>query len=271
MSDRTFSFEAFSRHPFYEEVIQRLVDLADLKPGQRVLDLGAGTGAVTRLLVEKVAGRAGSEVIAVEPSASALEIARQSLENVSGAVVRFVQSKAEQLSEIVRVPLDAVFFCNAIHLVKEKAKIIEAVWAALRRGGIFSFNTTFFEGGEPPESQQFYRRWMLKAFRLLKSRYNLSPTKEKVEARYRLTESEYDRLVTDHGFAVRTKELVRVEMPLESFEDISGYELWIKGVLPGIPLAIGAEILKEAVDEAFAELGLTSSPRNWLLMVASKA
>ncbi|MBA7711621.1 hypothetical protein ES703_120587 [subsurface metagenome] len=42
------------------------------------------------------------------------------------------------------------------------------------------------------------------------------------------------------------------------------------GVLPGIPLNIGAEVLKEAVDEAFADLQLSSSPRNWLLMVASK-
>jgi len=70
---------------------------------------------------------------------------------------------------------------------------------------------------------------------------------------------------------VKSREVVKVDMPLESFEDISQYELWIKGVLPGIPLDIGAEVLKEAVDEAFAELGLTSSPRNWLLMVASKA
>jgi len=61
-----------------------------------------------------------------------------------------------------------------------------------------------------------------------------------------------------------------VDMSLQSFEDISEYELWIKGVLPGIPLNIGAEVLKDAVDEAFADLQLSSSPRNWLLMVASK-
>jgi ubiquinone/menaquinone biosynthesis C-methylase UbiE len=270
MADRTFSFEAFSQHSFYKDVINRLVALTDLKPGQRVMDLGAGTGAVTRLLVEKVAGPKGAEVIAVEPSASALDIARRNLGDVGDAVVRFVQSKAEQLSEIVRKPLDAVFFCNAIHLVKEKARVVEEVCRSLRPGGVFSFNTTFFEGAEPPESQQFYKRWMLRALRLLKSRYNLSPTREKVEARHRLTEEEYDHLITDHGFAVKSKEVVKVDMPLESFEDISGYELWIKGVLPGIPLSIGAEVLKDAVDEAFADLQLSSSPRNWLLMVASK-
>ena len=271
MADRTFSFEAFSQHPFYKDVIKRLVILADIKPGQRVMDLGAGTGAVTQLLVEKVAGPRGAEVIAVEPSASALEIARRNLEDVRGAVVRFVQSKAEQFSEVVRKPLDAVFFCNAIHLVKEKARVVEEVYGSLRQGGVFSFNTTFFEGAEPPESQQFYKRWMLRALRLLKNRYGLSPTREKVEARHRLSEAEYGQLVQDHGFVVKSKEMLKVDMSLQSFEDISGYELWIKGVLPGIPLNIGAEVLKEAVNEAFADLQLSSSPRNWLLMVASKA
>ncbi len=271
MANKTFGLEAFTRHPFYEDVTRRLVSLADLKPGQRVMDLGAGTGTVTRLLVEKVTGLKGAEVIAVEPSASALEIARRNLEDVGEAVVRFVQSKAEQLSEIVRKPVDAVFFCNAIHLVKEKARVVEEVWTALRRVGVFLFNTTFFDVAEPPESHQFYRRWMLRALRILKSSYHLSPTKEKVEARRRLTEAEYAQMVKDHGFTVKSKEMVRVDMSLKSFEDISEYELWIQGTLPGIPLEIGAEVLKEAVDETFDELGLSSSPRNWLLMAASKA
>jgi len=270
MVDKTFSFEAFSQHHFYMDVLNRLVALADLKPGQRVIDLGAGTGAVTRLLAEKVAGLRGAEVIAVEPSTSALEIARRNLEDVSEAVVHFVQSKAERLSEIIRKPVDAVFFCNAIHLLKEKALVVEEVCKSLRPGGLFSFNTTFFDGAEPPESQQFYKRWMLRALRLLKSKYDLYPTRKKVEARQRLTEEEYDHLMTDHGFAVKSREMVKVDMPLQSFEDISEYELWIKGVLPGIPLKIGAEVLKEAVAETFAELTLTSSPRNWLLMVACK-
>ena len=271
MEEKQFSFDAFARHAFYKDVIKRLVALADLKPGQRVLDLGAGTGAVTKLLLEKVAGGPHSEVIAVEPSASAIDIAKQNLGEAKGAVVRFVHAGAERLTEIARKPVDAVFFCNAIHLVKEKARVMEDVWSSLRKGGVFSFNTTFFDGAEPPESQQFYKRWMLKALRLLKGRYDLRPTREKAEARQRLSEEEYDRLVLDHGFALKRKEMVKVDMPLESFEDISGYELWIQGVLPGVPLAIGAEVLTDAVRETFADLGLSSSPRNWLLMVASKA
>src|SRR3990172_3868941 len=89
-----FTLEKFAQNPFYQEVNRRLVALARLRPGLRVVDLGAGTGAVTRLLVEEVggnggapSGKAAAEVIAVEPSESAIEVARRNLESIRGAVV----------------------------------------------------------------------------------------------------------------------------------------------------------------------------------------
>ncbi|MGH2399486.1 MAG: class I SAM-dependent methyltransferase, partial [bacterium] len=88
MSD-TFTLERFAQHPFYQEVNRRLVALTGLHRGQSVVDLGAGTGAVTRLLVEQV-GCPEAEVIAIEPSETALEAARRNLENIHDAMVRFV-------------------------------------------------------------------------------------------------------------------------------------------------------------------------------------
>lgn len=270
MLDR-FSLEKFAQNSFYQEVNRRLVALAGLQPGQRVVDLGAGTGAVTRLLVAEVACEPEPEVIAVEPSWSALEAARRNLENIRGAVVGFAQGSAERLSQLVRCPVDAVFFCNAIHLVKEKASVMEEVYRSLREGGTFSFNTSFYQGAEPPESDLFYRRWMMKALRVLKTRYGLMPERTKVEARQRLSEDDYQGLLEAQGFQVQAKEVMQVEMPLKGFEDISEYSLWIEGILPGVPLEEGSEALKEGVRETFRELGIASSPRNWLLVVASKA
>src|SRR3990172_8276547 len=40
-----FTLEKFSQKPFYQEVNRRLVALARLRPGLRVVDLGAGAGA----------------------------------------------------------------------------------------------------------------------------------------------------------------------------------------------------------------------------------
>ena len=267
-----FTLERFAQNPFYQEVNRRLVQLAGLRPGVRVVDLGAGTGAVTRMLMEQVASPdAASEVIAVEPSDSALEVARRNVENLGGAVVRFVQGGAEKLSQTVLRPVDAVFFCNAIHLVREKASVMQEVGRTLRKGGVFSFNTSFFEGAEPPESLQFYRRWMMKALRILRSQYGLSPDKSlRAVARQTLSRDEYIALLKENGFRIRENQILPVPMTLKGFEDISEYSLFIEGAMPGVPLDKGSEALKQGAREAFEELGIKTSPRNWLLVVASK-
>ena len=270
---RDFTLEKFSQNPFYQEVNRRLVALAHLKPGQTVVDLGAGTGAVTRLLVAEVADGRGhrAEVIAVEPSEPAIEVASRNLENISGAVVRFVQGGAERFSQLVRKPVDAVFFCNAIHLVKEKTSVVQEAYRSLRDGGTFSFNTSFFQGAEPPESMQFYRRWMMKALRYLRQQYGLSPDRAaRVMARQPLSQDEYLELLKSNGFHVCESQVVPVPMTLKGFEDISEYDLFIEGAMPGVPLGPGSEALKHGARQAFAELGLATSPRNWLLVVASK-
>lgn len=270
MSDG-FTLEHFAQHPFYLEVNRRLVALTGLHKGQCVVDLGAGTGAVTKLIAEEVASKPTSEVIAVEPSETALEVARRNLENITGAVVRFVQGGAERLSQLVKKPVDAIFFCNAIHLVHEKALVLQEIRKTLREDGTFSFNTSFFDGAEPPESEQFYRKWMMRARRALKSEYGIMPEKTKVEARVRLTTEDYRHLLEENGFKIEKLEVITVQMPLSGFEAISEYSLWIEGVLPGVPLEAGRASLIEGARAAFRELGLKTSPRNWLLVVASRA
>jgi ubiquinone/menaquinone biosynthesis C-methylase UbiE len=266
----SYTLEKFAQHPFYQEVNERLVALTGLRSGQHVVDVGAGTGAVTRLLAEQVANH-NAEVIAIEPSDTAIDAAKRNLENIKGTVVRFIQGSAERLSQLVRGPVDAVFFCNAFHLVEEKERVLAEIKQTLRPDGTFSFNTSFYQGAEPPEAEQFYRKWMMKALRALKSEYGVMPDKTRVEARHRLTEEEYVKLLEENGFKIQKKEVVQVEMPLSGFESISEYSLWIEGVLPGVPLEAGARSLVAGAREAFRELGLKTSPRNWLLVVASRA
>ena len=46
------SFRKFASLPFYTAINRRLVEMCGLRPSQRVVDLGAGTGAVTTLILE---------------------------------------------------------------------------------------------------------------------------------------------------------------------------------------------------------------------------
>ena len=99
----------------------------------------------------------------------------------------------------------------------------------------------------------------------------MSPDRTRAEARMRLTADDYRCLLEDNGFRICKQEVMTVEMPLGGFEDISEYSLWIEGVLPGVPLEAGRDSLIEGARQAFRELGLKTSPRNWLLVVASRA
>ena len=55
-----------------------------------------------------------------------------------------------------------------------------------------------------------------------------------------------------------------VQMPLGGFEDISRYNLWIEGVLPGVPLEAGRDSLIVGAREAFTSAfcgGSASAPK----------
>jgi SAM-dependent methyltransferase len=74
-----------------------------------------------------------AEVIALDPSETALDVARRNLGEIRGAVIRFIQGGAEMLSQLVNPkPVDAVFFCNAIHLVPEKDHVLQEIQQTLR-------------------------------------------------------------------------------------------------------------------------------------------
>jgi hypothetical protein len=59
-------------------------------------------------------------------------------------------------------------------------------------------------------------------------------------------------------------------VPLQGWLDISRYEDFVAGALPGIPLGQASEALQESVRQTFQEMGLTVVPRNWLAVVAAK-
>lgn len=266
-----FSFTTFAKTPFYQEVNKDLVELSQLQPGQKVVDLACGTGAVTKLILERLRGARESLVIGVDLSSTALKQAREELQSATNNMVQFIQGRAEQLSQLIRERVDAVLFCNAIHMVADKTRLSGEVFQTLRSGGIFAFNTSFYEGSHPPESEQFYRRWLMRALRILRSKYGLSPQKaEKVEARRHLTPEEYTQLLVEMGFQVKEQRIQTVQVPLEGWVNISQFEDWIKGVMPGVPLQAASDSLTAAAAQVFEDMKVSSIPRNWLHVVASR-
>ena len=269
--EERFSFHRFARQSFYEAVNARLVDLAHVDARQCVLDLACGTGAVTQLILDKLQGVRERCVVGMDASSEALEIARRNLAEKRSATVEFIQGRAESLSESVQRQVDAVIFCNAIHMMEEKDQIVGEINRVLTPGGVFAFNTTFFDGAQPEETEQFYRRWMMRALRYLKREYGLKPERERVMARQPLNVAEYEAILERQGFEVAERQLEPVEVPLEGWLGISQFRDFVQGTLPGVPLDEAVEALQKTVAQVFEEMDLESVPRLWLHVVAVRS
>ncbi len=270
MSAEEFSFKAFSEHAFYRKVNECLVDRAKLERGWTVVDVACGSGAITELILEKIRGARDAMVIGVDMSATALRDARQKVAGAYDAVVEFVQARAEDLSQSIKRAADAVVFCNGIHYIEDKTGLVKEVHRTLRPGGIFAFNTGFFEGALPPETIAYYRRWMMKALRRLKTEYNLRPSRDRVESRNQLTPDQYRELLVAAGFEVKTQEILPSAITKEGWTDLSRFSDFIAGALPGIPLKTASDVLVTSLRETFDELKVSAWPRNWLTVVAAR-
>lgn len=270
MASDEYSFKAFSQHAFYRHVNECLLERADLKRGWTVVDVACGTGAVTELILEKIRGARDAMVIGLDMSASAIRDAKEKVAGARDAVVEFVQARAEEMSKAVRRAADAVIFCNGIHYIEDKIALLEEVYRTLRPGGVFAFNTAFFDGALPPDTERFYRRWMMKSVRKLKRRYGLKPDRSKVESRKQLSAEQYLELLESNGFRVRSQEIVCTPVSEQGWKDISRFSDFVRGALPGVPVEQASEILIESLAETFEELKVHTWPRNWLTITAAR-
>lgn len=115
------------RHSFVWKQSADLVDMLDPKPGERVLDLGCGTGHLTAELAAR-----GAEVTGIDASPSMVAQARQNFPKL-----KFVlgDARAMEFAE----PFDAVFSNAALHWMAEPARVAAGVARALKPGGRFVF------------------------------------------------------------------------------------------------------------------------------------
>jgi ubiquinone/menaquinone biosynthesis C-methylase UbiE len=266
-AEERFSFSKFAAHPFFREVNEWLVSHAAIKPGAAVVDLGCGPGAVTEIILKWMGAPPSGHVFAIDPSSSALV---QAAQRIQSAVVRFIQGTAERISSLVPPPVDTVVFCNAIHLVQDKAQVISGISKVLRPGGVLAFNTTFFDGAYPGDTYRFYKLWVLRARRWLQDRGHGITRGVKATAMQWLSPDDYRQLLESTGFGDTQFEFQEKDLNCQAWEDISEFSMFIEGALPGVPLEIGAEALKVGVRQAMEELSLRAVPRIWLQAIARR-
>jgi trans-aconitate 2-methyltransferase len=112
-------FQAQRSAPFYD-----LLALVDVRPGLTVVDLGCGTGELTRQLADALPD---STVTGLDSSPQMLEKAAA----YAGPNLRFVQGDQAALSG----EWDLIFSNAALHWTENHAELISSLYQRLRPGG----------------------------------------------------------------------------------------------------------------------------------------
>lgn len=263
--DERFSFTPFTRHPFFQHVNRWILERVICPGRQVIVDLGCGPGAVTQLILEKVADQQPPpRVIGVDPSPSALVKARAA---ISSKWAEFKQGSAEWLSKLVK-SADTVVFLNAIHLMPDKKQVLKEIRRVLKPGGLLAFNSTFFNGAYVEGTSGFWRRWIVRSVQALREKGIEVKHDGHAAAMVWLSADEYKAALEEAGFRPTTVELLRIEMTAESLADIGRFSLFIEGALPGVPLEEGSEALQIGLKRTMEELKVDRVPRFWLEVVA---
>jgi trans-aconitate methyltransferase len=111
------------KHAFVFQYGQNLVELLNPQPNEVILDLGCGTGELTRQIAD-----AGAKVIGIDNSPAMIEKARKSFPDIDFHVM-------EATSFTFDFPFDAVFSNAVLHWISEKEKVIHQLSTCLKKGG----------------------------------------------------------------------------------------------------------------------------------------
>lgn len=112
-----------NQHSFVFKYGEEVVQLLHPQAGERILDLGSGTGHLTKKIAD-----AGAEVMGIDRSPEMITQAQSNypeltFRQMDGADFRFEQ------------PFDAVFSNATLHWIHEAEKVIACVYHALKPGG----------------------------------------------------------------------------------------------------------------------------------------
>jgi len=113
---------------------KRLLDRLGVDAGDRVLDIGCGTGRLTRFIAERV-GPSG-KVAGIDPLPERITIAR-----ANGPGIAFEVGQAEDLAAFTDESFDVVCMSAVFHWVTDKPKALAQIRRVLRPGGRLGVTT----------------------------------------------------------------------------------------------------------------------------------
>jgi ubiquinone/menaquinone biosynthesis C-methylase UbiE len=113
------------KHSFVWKLAAGVLEWLDAQPGERILDLGCGTGHLTAKIAE-----IGAHVVGVDRSPEMIRQARGKYPSL-----RFEVMDAREIS--LDETFDAVFSNATLHWIKEPERVLAGIRKVLRPGGRF--------------------------------------------------------------------------------------------------------------------------------------
>ena len=235
-STQTWDPVAYARHArFVSDLGAPVLELLAPLPGERILDLGCGDGALTKKLVDL-----HCEVVAVDSSAGQIAAAR-----MLGLDAHVMNAEALPFRE----EFDAVFSNAVLHWIKQADPMIAAVYRSLRPGGRFVAEC----GGHG--CVQKIRMALVQAL----DRRGIDG--EAHVPWYFPTADDYATRLERAGFRVDSIALIPRPTPLPG-DIVDWLETFAQGFLQGLPGAARADYLQQV--RAVLEPSLRDSTGTWI-------
>ncbi len=198
-----------------------LVELLDPRPGERVLDVGCGTGQLTARIAES-----GVEVVGIDNSPEMVDTAGRNYPGLrfEAADVRDMRYRAE---------FDAVFSNAVLHWVLPPEAAVGAIRRALKPGGRFVAEL----GGRGNIAAIIEAvRWARRG----------NPGPEVGDAFFFPSDAEYAAMLESYGFDVQRADLFERPTPLDGGDD--GLRLWLDTFAGGLLDGLSTDARSEVVD-----------------------
>jgi len=185
-----------------------LVAALRLKPGERVLDVGCGTGRLGAYVAEQVAPH--GQVYALDPLPLRVELATGRHEGLYASVGR-----GEDLSAFASDSFDAAYLNSVLHWIDDKALALAEVARVLRPGGRLAVNSA--DADRPHQSGQLIREALRELGMHAAARLSALGT------RYRVNARALSRLLRDAGFV---NSQVQAHTFVDAIRDVDDVFAW---------------------------------------------
>ncbi|HEX2043835.1 MAG TPA: methyltransferase domain-containing protein [Acidimicrobiales bacterium] len=227
--------------PFFAEFGARLVELADLRPGESVLDVGAGRGATLVPAAHRV-GPSG-RVLGVDLSEEMVALLTRDIDELGLANSTARRMNAEAL-DVTAESFDVALSSFVLHLLPRPDSAAANLWRALRPGGRVAASAPIGVGAQWGFLLPLLRRFAPRAVRPIPIPFR----------------SDFDLELVLRSAGFRVQRSIDAEVAFVFADEWAWWDwVWSAG-MRALLEGLSPEDLEELRGEAFSELAALRTP-----------